>query len=710
MVAPSHGVEVTITHVDQDAVIYYSVAGEKPKCDDPAGTEYSQPLKLCGSSDQATIEAVACKAGPHAAASEVATQILNIRALSAPSPKAPTFDTVPADACREGADGALSCNSGGLFRVLLDSDEFSCSNPDWDTQADCLGMGFQWNPMLGCSELNGKRLPCITIYYTVDGSDPSVSSSSRKVYDAETAIPVVAGSHRLRAVVIRSRRRFDAQACPCCCKHDCDLVGAPAEQNLEVRDSMPVAVRSSLVGSPDVTFTLQTPFDTFQDMYYSNRFKWRSDVASALGLFHNSVADYRRVKGECTCEMGIGCIREPKSNGPSGHDICFLPGPTGQHTTVVSLYITSAGVCSASKSSDLCVSNSSCGRGACGLDASSWQTAYAKLQVKQKETMKGLKALHVVDVQLQADIDVGKVLRSGSGSLGVILAVAVVFIVLLCVLLNRVWLLDKLYGLVPSLKSKGRQLKAKVRQVRDEGRLSRHGQFAKMTELSEHDTADSASIDLSNADEATHLDTGSGQLNSLWATKGSYDKPRGVATVNPITAFFTTTTTTPQIVALGASQSSDDLLRTQIMEEGGDQAPAEWTSFTDTAEDQVRLLRELVGSTAELSVEIEYEPATIASRRPTLVQNLMFRNTSDSAVSDFTCKAAVPKYMQVQITPPSDSNLPAGSPQHVTQTLRLSGVDALKPIKVRLKLEYRTTHRGRADETIDVNIGDLPQP
>lgn len=179
MVAPSHGVEVTITHVDQDAVIYYSVAGEKPKCDDPAGTEYSQPLKLCGSSDQATIEAVACKAGPHAAASEVATQILNIRALSAPSPKAPTFDTVPADACREGADGALSCNSGGLFRVLLDSDEFSCSNPDWDTQADCLGMGFQWNPMLGCSELNGKRLPCITIYYTVDGSDPSVSSSSR---------------------------------------------------------------------------------------------------------------------------------------------------------------------------------------------------------------------------------------------------------------------------------------------------------------------------------------------------------------------------------------------------------------------------------------------------------------------------------------------------------------------------------------------------
>ena len=714
----SHWVQVTISHVSQDVDLFYTVSGEELCCNPPTGTRYSEPITLCESTSPVDIRAVACKPEPHPAASEVVSlqSVFNIqpRVLSPPAP--PSFDTIPADACKAGAaEGSLTCNSGGLFRVLLAADESSCSNPDWGTQAECVREGHAWGPTADCAKLQGSHLPCISIRYTVDGSDPRSDSSAVATYDSGSGIPVGGGLHEIKAVVVRQLPAYDAQECACCCRGSCSVAGEVGARLLEVRNALPTAVRDPHIGSPDITVTVQTYFETFQAAYFSQPFKWRSALASALGLFHNEIADFRRVKGECACAQEQGCIRESKAGGGTGPDICFHPGPAGAQYTLVSFYVTAAGSCIGGKTDDICVSNSSCGdSGMCDLDAKSWEPAYARLQIEHKETMQSLAAMNVIDVKLQADIDTAKVLSSGSNAAEIAATVVVVGGVLLLAVAKRTWIMDQLHALLPSLQSKGRQLHSKVRQVREEGRLSRHAQFAKMAELSEPDT-DSASADLSLADENTLLDSGAGPLKPLWAAKSAYDKPR-VPAVNPIAAFFSTTATTPQTMALAlASHSSDDLLHSHVAEEGGGAAgEEEWSAFTAEAEEPVRLRCEVVGTTAQLQVALEYEPAAIAARRPTLVSRLLFRNASPAPVAEFTCKAAVPKYMQVQITPPSASTLPALSSAPVSQTLRLGGVDPLKPIKVRLKLEYARdgggeSPRARPTCSSSAHMGRVPQ-
>eukprot|EP00960_Hanusia_phi_P077214 768665-Hanusia_phi.AAC.6 len=123
------------------------------------------------------------------------------------------------------------------------------------------------------------------------------------------------------------------------------------------------------------------------------------------------------------------------------------------------------------------------------------------------------------------------------------------------------------------------------------------------------------------------------------------------------------------------------------------------------------------------------EGKAVSLRHHTLEQRLLFTNRSDVSVLNFSCKAAVPKYMQVQqgeegeeegeggrgggrwerrkdagigaeeeakggnegepqvqITPPTNSTIAPGG--EVSQTLRIAGVDKTKAIKVRLKVEF----------------------
>jgi hypothetical protein len=63
--------------------------------------------------------------------------------------------------------------------------------------------------------------------------------------------------------------------------------------------------------------------------------------------------------------------------------------------------------------------------------------------------------------------------------------------------------------------------------------------------------------------------------------------------------------------------------------------------------------------------------------------------------------------MSVQITPPSQTDIPPEEAQEVTQSIRISGVDKHKALKVRLRVEYKDAKGGMADHTIDVNLADF---
>lgn len=80
---------------------------------------------------------------------------------------------------------------------------------------------------------------------------------------------------------------------------------------------------------------------------------------------------------------------------------------------------------------------------------------------------------------------------------------------------------------------------------------------------------------------------------------------------------------------------------------------------------------------------------------------------SEAALTGFLCKAAVPKYMQVQITPPSETTLLPDRQGEITQTIRLSGVDKSKALKVRLRIEYDDGESGKTLQTVDLNMADL---
>jgi len=194
-------------------------------------------------------------------------------------------------------------------------------------------------------------------------------------------------------------------------------------------------------------------------------------------------------------------------------------------------------------------------------------------------------------------------------------------------------------------------------------------------------------------------------------------KQRGGQAIHPVATF----------VSAPLSQTTSEGETPAASEVAMPDHETEWGAFEETAFERPSSRREVVASTGELKVELEYDPSAVSYRQSTLEQVLFFTNAGDDEVTGFTCKAAVPKYMQVQIAPPSSSTMPVSGEAtqvvfnpHISllswihslticrQTLRLTGVDKSKPIKIRLKIEYQTSAGNKA-ETVDINLGDLAQ-
>lgn len=61
----------------------------------------------------------------------------------------------------------------------------------------------------------------------------------------------------------------------------------------------------------------------------------------------------------------------------------------------------------------------------------------------------------------------------------------------------------------------------------------------------------------------------------------------------------------------------------------------------------------------------------------------------------------------MQITPPTHTEVAPLNSGEVMQTIRLSGVERGKALKIRLRVEYLDEDGNKADHTVDVNLADL---
>lgn len=116
--------------------------------------------------------------------------------------------------------------------------------------------------------------------------------------------------------------------------------------------------------------------------------------------------------------------------------------------------------------------------------------------------------------------------------------------------------------------------------------------------------------------------------------------------------------------------------------------------------------RQVVGVAEGVQVELEYEVAPVVQKHAAVVQTLIFTRKESGTISNFTCKAAVPKHMYVQISPPSDQVIGHGTTGEIRQTLRLSAVDPVRPVRVRLRLEFEKEGTP-ASATLDFAFADL---
>jgi hypothetical protein len=132
----------------------------------------------------------------------------------------------------------------------------------------------------------------------------------------------------------------------------------------------------------------------------------------------------------------------------------------------------------------------------------------------------------------------------------------------------------------------------------------------------------------------------------------------------------------------------------------------------DWLQPQPKVRQHIGVSSDNVSIDMEYDAQALEFHSALLELKLYFINISGADIQHLTCKAAVPKYMQVLITPPSTSTLTSnaststangGASPEATQTVRLSGISKLKPVKLRLKVEY-TKDDEHVEDTLDVNL------
>lgn len=211
-----------------------------------------------------------------------------------------------------------------------------------------------------------------------------------------------------------------------------------------------------------------------------------------------------------------------------GSDLCISPSALGSKTSV-RLYIAAAGSCvgGTALSDQVCVSDAACGKdGHCQLVAASWQVAFGKLQEEEDSVMEQLLSMGVEKpVLLHNRVQLDKVADRLAEDLGapvqvnvaagVVAAVVAVLVLYAC----RGWCRSRGHALssgatLTSIKSKGRAVAARVREMHEESRLARHAQFAHLDDDSS-DAGDRHSLELI---PQTPIPAGS----SLFATKLSF--------------------------------------------------------------------------------------------------------------------------------------------------------------------------------------------
>ena len=81
-----------------------------------------------------------------------------------------------------------------------------------------------------------------------------------------------------------------------------------------------------------------------------------------------------------------------------------------------------------------------------------------------------------------------------------------------------------------------------------------------------------------------------------------------------------------------------------------------------------------------------------------------FTNSSAAPMDALNFQVAVPKYMQLKMTPPSSTTVPPHNGGKVTQTFKVANqMHGQKPVLLRIKLEYNTmgqqvSEQGQVDQ------------
>jgi hypothetical protein len=104
-----------------------------------------------------------------------------------------------------------------------------------------------------------------------------------------------------------------------------------------------------------------------------------------------------------------------------------------------------------------------------------------------------------------------------------------------------------------------------------------------------------------------------------------------------------------------------------------------------------------------LRVRLDVEPIAGASPRAAVIRGT-FHSTCPSAVTNFKCKVATPKYMTVEMAAPSGSTILSAQSDAITQSFTVTNTAQAKEMRIRLQIEYST---GGTSKSETINVSNL---